>query len=89
MKIAFYNVDLEYIDYLKQYETSVRGFTRVPNVNYRSGNNEAVTTSFSMGRFSTLIELTTLYLYHQNNTIDRTIYKSNQKTINTVMSMQH
>lgn len=84
MKIAFYNVDLEYIDYLKQYETSVRGFTRVPNVNYRSGNNE-----FSMGRFSTLTELTTLYLYHQNNTIDRTIYKSNQKTINTVMSMQH
>ena len=40
MKIAFYNVDLEYIDYLKQYETSVRGFTRVPNVNYRSGNNK-------------------------------------------------
>ena len=50
---------------------------------------EAVTTSFSMGRFSTLTELTTLYLYHQNNTIDRTIYRSNQKTINTVMSMQH
>ena len=84
MKIAFYNVDLEYIDYLKQYETSVRGFTRVPNVNYRSGNNK-----FFYGRFSTLTELTTLYLYHQNNTIDRTIYKSNQKTINTVMSMQH
>lgn len=84
MKIAFYNVDLEYIDYLKH--------TKLQSVDlqeYLMLIIEAVTTSFSMVRFSTLTELTTLYLYHQNSTIDRTIYKSNQKTINTVMSMQH
>lgn len=40
MKIAFYNVDLEYIDFLKKYEYKERGFTRVPNVQYRSGNNK-------------------------------------------------
>lgn len=85
MKIAFYNVDLEYIDYLKQYETSVRGFTRVPNVNYRSGNNKFFYgTVLNINRIDYFVPL-----YHQNNTIDRTIYKSSQKTINTVMSMQH
>lgn len=40
MKIAFYNVDLGYIDFLKKYEYKERGFTRVPNVQYRSGNNK-------------------------------------------------
>lgn len=40
MKIAFYNVDLDYIDYLKKFESAHRGFTRVPNVQYRSGNNK-------------------------------------------------
>lgn len=40
MKIAFYNVNLDYIDYLKKFESAHRGFTRVPNVQYRSGNNK-------------------------------------------------
>ena len=40
MKIAFYNVDLDYIDYLKKFESAHRGFTRVPNVQYRSGNSK-------------------------------------------------
>ena len=40
MKINFYNVDLKYIEFLKKYETEHRGFTRVPNVNYQSGNNK-------------------------------------------------
>ena len=79
MKIAFYNVDLEYIDYLKQYETSVRGFTRVPNVNYRSGNNKFFYgTVLNINRIDYFVPISS-----------RTIYKSNPKTINTVMSMQH
>lgn len=40
MDIAFYNVDLDYIEFLKKYENSKRGFTRVPNVQYHSGNNK-------------------------------------------------
>lgn len=40
MQINFYNVDLKYIEFLKKYETERRGFTRVPNVNYQSGNNK-------------------------------------------------
>ena len=36
----FYRVDLEYIDFLKNYEIKNRGFTRVPNVNYHSRNNK-------------------------------------------------
>lgn len=40
MDINFYNVDLKYIEFLKKYETEHRGFTRVPNVNYHSGNNK-------------------------------------------------
>ena len=40
MKLCFYNVDLSYIDYLKKYETNQKGYTRVPNVQYRSGNNK-------------------------------------------------
>ena len=34
MDIRFYYVDKDYIDYLKQYEISHRGFTCVPNVTY-------------------------------------------------------
>ncbi len=30
----FYYVDKTYIDYLKNYETNARGFTKVPNVEY-------------------------------------------------------
>ncbi|MCH5193768.1 MAG: type III toxin-antitoxin system ToxN/AbiQ family toxin [Oscillospiraceae bacterium] len=40
MDINFYNVDLKYIEFFKKYETEHRGFTRVPNVNYHSGNNK-------------------------------------------------
>lgn len=40
MDIIFYNVDLEYIEFLKKFEVQRRGFTRVPNVNYHSGNNK-------------------------------------------------
>lgn len=40
MDINFYNVDLGYIDFLKQYEQKHRGFTRVPNVSYHSKNNK-------------------------------------------------
>lgn len=40
MDINFYNVDLKYIEFIKKYETEHRGFTRVPNVNYHSGNNK-------------------------------------------------
>lgn len=36
MKIAFYFVDENYINYLKKYEIEYRGFTTVPNVIYRS-----------------------------------------------------
>lgn len=34
MKIAFYFVDAEYIEYLKNIEMKSRGFTTVPNVHY-------------------------------------------------------
>lgn len=34
MKIAFYFVDAEYIEYLKNIEMKNRGFTTVPNVHY-------------------------------------------------------
>lgn len=40
MKVDFYNVDLEYIAFLKAFEQAARGFTRVPNVRYQSGNNK-------------------------------------------------
>ncbi len=35
MDIAFYYVDSDYIEYLKQYEIRHRGFTCVPNTQYR------------------------------------------------------
>jgi len=38
MKIAFYFVDEDYIDYLKNYEIKHRGFTTVPNVVYTNRN---------------------------------------------------
>ena len=34
MKISFYYVDSEYIQYLKDTEVNAHGFTRVPNVDY-------------------------------------------------------
>ena len=35
MKIAFYYVDINYINYLKQKEIEYRGFTTVPNIEYK------------------------------------------------------
>lgn len=40
MDIRFYYVDTKYIDYLKQYEISHRGFTCVPNVTYDAHQNQ-------------------------------------------------
>lgn len=33
-KLNFFTVDLAYVNYLKETETSVRGFSRVPNMEY-------------------------------------------------------
>ena len=41
MKICFYYVDENYINYLKETEINVRGFTTVPNVRY-SGRSKFV-----------------------------------------------
>lgn len=38
MKVAFYYVNEDYINYLKQKEIKERGFTTVPNVKYNSKN---------------------------------------------------
>ena len=38
MKVAFYYVSSEYIDYLKQSEINARGYTCVPNVVYSNRN---------------------------------------------------
>ena len=38
MKISFYYVKAEYIQYLKETEIKVRGFTTVPNVEYANHN---------------------------------------------------
>lgn len=38
MKIGFYYVDINYINYLKEIEIEKRGFTTVPNVEYTSRN---------------------------------------------------
>ena len=35
-KLSFYDVDKEYIDYLKQEEIKQRGFTKVPNMEYEN-----------------------------------------------------
>lgn len=42
MKICFYDVDLDYITHLKNYEIGERGFSCVPNIHYNSGNNKFV-----------------------------------------------
>lgn len=38
MKIGFYCVDINYINYLKKIEIKTRGFTTVPNVQYTTRN---------------------------------------------------
>ena len=38
MKISFYYVDEEYIDYLKKREITERGFTTVPNMKYHKND---------------------------------------------------
>lgn len=39
-KLRFYVVDPSYIEYLKENEEKVRGFTRVPDVNYQEGRKQ-------------------------------------------------
>lgn len=38
MKISFYYVDKDYIDYLKEIEVALRGFTTIPNMEYHLHN---------------------------------------------------
>lgn len=38
MKISFYYVDEEYIQYLKEIETDARGFTCIPNMEYATND---------------------------------------------------
>lgn len=38
MKINFYNVDKQYIEFLKNFEIQHRGFTCVPNIQYTNND---------------------------------------------------
>lgn len=55
MKIAFYFVDEDYINYLKAYEIKHRGFTTVPNVVYSSRNKSLYGTVLEIDRKNYLV----------------------------------
>lgn len=42
MKICFYDVDLKYVNHIKNFEKKERGFSCVPNIQYNSGKNKFV-----------------------------------------------
>ena len=50
MKTAFYFVDEDYINYLKEYEIKNRGFTTVPNVVYSKRNKFLYGTVLEVGK---------------------------------------
>ncbi len=76
MKICFYNVDLSYIDYLKKYESEKKGYTRVPNVQYKSGNNKF----FWLIPIHPLLTNTRLFsIIHRNAKFSKTRIRCNKK----------
>ena len=54
MKINFYNVDKQYIEFLKNFEIQHRGFTCVPNIQY-TNNDKFV--------YGTVLEISNIKYY--------------------------
>jgi protein AbiQ len=59
MNLFFYDVDVDYVKYLKQAEKDKRGFTRVPDIEYQNETflkRSLVVQSFSVANgFSAIL----------------------------------
>lgn len=49
MKVNFYNVDKQYIEFLKDFEIQHRGFTCVPNIQYANNDKFVYGTVLEIG----------------------------------------
>lgn len=67
MKIAFYYVDPEYIQYLKAAEMEARGFTTVPNVAYANRNKFMYGTILKVNQTDYYVPISSYKTRQQDN----------------------
>lgn len=63
-KLAFYDVPSDYVNYLRDFENSIRGFSRVPLVDYEAHNRKG---NFFAVSFCRSMISNTLSLYHRTS----------------------
>lgn len=67
MKIAFYFVDEQYIEFLKEKEIQHRGFTTVPNVAYSNRNKFLYGTVMEVNGFNYFVPVSSYSKKQQDN----------------------
>lgn len=68
MDLFFYDVDTDYVKYLKNAEIDNRGFTRVPDIEYQNGNKMVCGVVLKINGFKYYVPISS-YKIKQNNNI--------------------
>ena len=68
MKLLFYDVDPDYVTYLKNIEKNKRGFTRVPNVIYNNERKMVCGIVLEIAEYKYYVPISS-YKKQQNNNI--------------------
>lgn len=68
MQLFFYDVDADYVKYLKKEETSKRGFTKVPNIEYENEKKMICGVVLEINSFKYYVPVSS-YKIKQNNNI--------------------
>ncbi len=68
MELFFYDVDLEYIKYLKQKEIEKRGFTRVPDIEYKNEKKMVCGVVLEIDNYKYYVPISS-YKKKQNNNL--------------------
>ena len=85
MRIAFYYVDEEYIQYLKRIEMNERGFTTVPNMSYHRNNKFVYGVVLSINDIDYYVPFSH-YDKKQKDNLQARIQKTAKKTYNRVIA---
>ena len=71
MELYFYDVDADYIDYLKAWEKGHRGFTRVPDVVYENSRKMVCGIVLEVNGFKYYVPISSYKRQQSNNILIR------------------
>lgn len=71
MELFFYDVDNDYVKYLKKIETEKRGFTRVPDVEYKNERKMVCGVVLEINDFKYYVPVSSYKIKQDNNILIR------------------